>query len=600
MATPTRPCPYCGAAVLTNAPACGTCGRPMPPMQAGAPGAQPAKTMFGYAAPAPQSAARPGSAPAPGQPPRPGQPPAAFTPPQQQGFAPQQPQGFGQPQAQSPAQNPYGQPQGQNPYGQPQQAQNPYGQPPQAQNPYGQPPAQSLAQNPYGQPQAQQPQGFGQAPQGYGQPQQNPYGQPQQPQAQNPYGQPQQPANPYGQPQAQNPYGQPQQAQNPYGQPQQPAGYPQQGGYPQAQNPFAPPAQDLPGPLDDMARKLPQSAPGTLFGFPISKLRDPGVQRKVLFLAGVALIASIVVPYNLSPTIFAWSSGFPKFEGLVWPIIAGGAYLLLTVAPPDMRQKIPPVVLHWLPFGVAFAGIFISKMGLGGPGVLGGGFGGGGGLYILGYATLVFGLLARIAQPQDQIARIVIAVGGGMLVPDWLDMLFHIGHFFDGPILFILFFLLFFIVTTLGVFCILFVVPPQKLPPALQAVDAFGPLICAVLIAWLPLMPVLLGLALLVHMHAGASAILMIAHGLLPVLAYFGVLMLTSPAAYEEAKAMFKKGGAGGGGYPPQGGGYPPQGGGYPPQGGGYPPQGGGYPPQGGGYPPQGGGSPPQGGGGWQ
>jgi len=32
-------------------------------------------------------------------------------------------------------------------------------------------------------------------------------------------------------------------------------------GYPQAQNPFAPPQQDLPGPLDDMARKLPQSAP---------------------------------------------------------------------------------------------------------------------------------------------------------------------------------------------------------------------------------------------------------------------------------------------------------------------------------------------------
>ena len=32
----------------------------------------------------------------------------------------------------------------------------------------------------------------------------------------------------------------------------------------------------------------------------------------------------------------------------------------------------------------------------------------------------------------------------------------------------------------------LFVVPPQKLPPALQAVDAFGPLIAAVLIVWLP------------------------------------------------------------------------------------------------------------------
>src|SRR4029079_6791967 len=125
MATPTRPCPYCGAAVLMNAPACGTCGRPMPPMQAGAPGGgQPAKTMFGYAAPVVPGQQRPGGA-APAQPQRPAQPqqPAqpAYSPPPQQGFeAP--------PQA-----NPYGQ--------QPQQPANPYGQQPgmQQPNPYAQP-----------------------------------------------------------------------------------------------------------------------------------------------------------------------------------------------------------------------------------------------------------------------------------------------------------------------------------------------------------------------------------------------------------------------------------------------------------------------------
>src|SRR4029453_11104680 len=73
MATPTRPCPYCGAAVLMNAPACGTCGRPMPPMQAGAPpgGAQPAKTMFGYAAPQIPAGARPAGGPPPAQTPAP-------------------------------------------------------------------------------------------------------------------------------------------------------------------------------------------------------------------------------------------------------------------------------------------------------------------------------------------------------------------------------------------------------------------------------------------------------------------------------------------------------------------------------------------------
>ena len=39
--------------------------------------------------------------------------------------------------------------------------------------------------------------------------------------------------------------------------------------------------------------------------------------------------------------------------------------------------------------------------------------------------------------------------------------------------------------------------------------------------------------------HVVIGALLMLAHGLLPILAYFGVLMMASPAAYEEAKAMF-------------------------------------------------------------
>jgi hypothetical protein len=609
-------------------------------MQASAPGAQPAKTMFGYAAPVvpggppqqQQQPPRPGQA-APGQPQRPGTPSqGGFAPPPQQGYPqppqqqgyPQQPQQPGYPQApqanpygqppQAPQANPYGQPQQPqaNPYGQPQQAPqaNPYGQPqhgqpqqPQA-NPYGQP--QQPQANPYGQPQQPQANPYGQPQQPqqanpYGQPQQpqaNPYGQPQQPQG-NPYGQPQQPqANPYGQPQQPqaNPYGQPQQPQaNPYGQPQQPPGYPQQGGYPQAQNPFAPGPQEAAQHHNDLAHRLPQSAPGTILGIPVAHLREPGLQKKILFLAGVALIASVAVPMRLSPLTFGWSGG--GFEFFLWPLISGGLYLLLTAAPADMRAKVPPVVLQWIPFGVAYAGIFISHMGFGFLlSMGGGGMGGAGGLYILGYSVLVFGLLARIAQPQDQIARIVIAVGAACLIPSWIDG-FHLFNFGGFPILIILHNLLWFLVMTLGVFCIVFVVPPAKLPPALQTVDAFGPLIAAVLIAWLPAQQVVIALAGIIHGHELFGSLLILAHGILPILAYFGVLMMASPAAYEEAKAMFAKNKQ-----PPQGGGYPPQGGGgYPPQGGGYPPQGGGYPPQGGGYPPQGGGGyPPQGGGGWQ
>src|ERR1051325_9769585 len=318
MATPTRPCPYCGAAVLTNAPACGTCGRPMPPMQAGAPGgSQPAKTMFGYAAPVVPGQQRVGGAQPAAQPQRPAQPQAP-----QQGYGQQAPQqGYGQ---QSPQQG----------YGQqpaaPQQPANPYSQQPQQANPYGQQPQPQA--NPYG----QQPQ----------MPQQNPCGQ------QNPYGQPQQQANPYGL----NPYGQ---QQNPYG--QQPAGYPQQGGYPQAANPYAQPQQEASGALGDLAHRLPQSAPGTIFGIPVARLRDAGLQKKILFLAGVALIASIVVPYSIDPLVFAWKLG--GFEGFLWPIISGAAYLLLTAAPADVRAKVPPVVLQWIPFGVSYEGIFFSHLG---------------------------------------------------------------------------------------------------------------------------------------------------------------------------------------------------------------------------------------------
>jgi hypothetical protein len=589
--------------------------------------------MFGHAAPVIPRAPAAGGAP------------QGFSPPQQAGFAPppqpagfpppQQPQQPGYPpqqaQPQYPPQPGYPPPQG----GQP-------GYPPQGQQPYGQQPQG------FGQPQGQQP--YGQPPQG-----QQPYGQPPQPQGfggaqQSGFGQPQQGQQPYGQPPAQQPYGQPQ-GQQPYGQPQQPQGYGQQPGfpqqppqYPQANNPFAAPQQDLPGPIDDLARKLPQSAPGTIFGFPVARLRDPSVQKKILFLAGVALVASIIVPRTLSPVTFSWNGSI--FRMVVWPIIAGAAYLLVSAAPAEMRKNVPPWLMHWLPFTIAFIGIFVAQVGfpnifgafaaqalaaasrlqaeLGGAGgefakellqakaaaIASAGAGGGAGLgasgtfYILGYAVLIFGLLARISQPQDQVARIIIAVGAVMLLFPFIDIVASVAFQFKGtPALMVVHNLIWFLVVLLGILCVLFVVPPQKLPPALQALDALGPLFTAVLLAWLVVSPVLIMLVTLVHGGDRAGSPLALAHALLPVIGYFGVLLMTSPAAYEEAKKLFA--GKGGGGYPPPGGGYPPPGGGgYPPPGGGgYPPPGGGgYPPPGGGgYPPPGGGYPPQqGGGGWQ
>jgi hypothetical protein len=401
-----------------------------------------------------------------------------------------------------------------------------------------------------------------------------------------------------------------------------PAGAAPQGGY----DPFAAPQQDLPGPLDDLARRLPQSKPGTLFGIPLATLRDVSVQKTLMLMAGVALIAAVFIPWSLSPTEFSWGFRDPIdhdkmiFSMVVWPLIAGAVYLLMTAAPPDMRKNIPPIVLQWLPFGVALLGIVITRAGgfttwLANVATLGAKqdrdamiaakdqwdmlF-----MYSLGYSVLCFGLLARLAQPQDQIARIVIAIGAGLTLIMFFNS-FGVFFSFKAGAIFGIRNILYFLVSLLAIACFAFVVPAAKVP-ALAAVDALAPAVTAVLLAWLPLEAVLLLLASLIHGHDKfLNNILMFAHLLLPVVAFFGVLMVTAPAAYDELKAMMGKKQlppGGGGGYPPQGppGGYPPPGGGYPPQGGGYPPQGGGgYPPQGGGgYPPQGGGGfPPPGGG---
>ncbi len=350
------------------------------------------------------------------------------------------------------------------------------------------------------------------------------------------------------------------------------------------------------------------------------------IQKTLMMIAGIALLAAVFVPFSLDPTKFAWDmrdmgdGEKMTFSMVVWPIIGGAVYLLMTVAPPDLRKNIPPVVLQWLPFGVALLGIAITKAGgfttffaslvtLEAKGrsvtsredamdlrntikdmwdMLW--------LYSMGYAVLCFGLLARLSQPKDQIARILIGVGVGMTLIMFFNS-FSVFFSFKAGALYGIHNLLFFLVSLLTICCIAFVIPADKVPQ-LAAVDALAPAMTAVLLLWLPFQSVLFLLANLVHGEEKfLNNILLFAHLLLPVVAFFGVLMVTAPAAYDELKAALGKK-SGGGGYPPQGGGYPPQGGGYPPQGGGYPPQGGGYPPQGGGYPPQGGGYPPQGGGG--
>jgi hypothetical protein len=589
MATPTRPCPYCGAAVLTTSPHCGNCGRPVPPAPQGPGQAAPAKTIFGYSAPRTPAAAAPARPPTPaagapsGLPGPQRQPPGS--PP---GFGqqpPSSPGGFGQPPASAPPG--YGAPQ--QPPGPGQQRPAPsFGQPPQQQPPAYQPPQQPPQQPPAYQPPQQQAPTYQQPPPQQPPPQQQGYGAPPQQQG-------------YGPPPQQQGYGAPPQQQG-YGPP------PQQQGY------GAPPHSQGGGDaLANFASRLPQSAPGTLFGIPLSTLRDPNVERKALTFAGGALLAALAIPLAKfgDQTAFAFSKGVPKFTVLVWPIIAAAVYLFIAMAPHETKQKMPPVVVRWAPFLVALLSIGIVGWGFIGaikfqamgnehfslPGSMM--------MFMWGYPILLFGLLARLANPQDMIARIIIGVGAFFCLFMFIEFIDDAFKFSGQGPFGVIHHILFFIVMLLTVLSAVFVPTPQMVPQ-LASVDAFAPLVTAILLLWIPIEIVLLLLDGLTHDKQGISAVFFAIHAAVNAFAYFGILMLTSPEAYDAAKQMFQPRGGGYGG-PPPGGGYggPPPGGGYggPPPGGGYggPPPGGGYPPQGGGYPPQqGGGYPPQqGGGGW-
>jgi hypothetical protein len=516
----------------------------------GKPPSGPSQTMFGYQAPLlpstkqPEGAQPPAAQPPPGAPPDPGLASTVMgVPPGNMPARPGQP---AQP-AGAPAQPP-GAPQ----YGAPPQGQQ-FGAPPQAQPPGGQP---------YGAP----PQG-----QQFGAP----------PQAQPPGGQGYPPpgGQPYGAPQQQFGAGQGMPPQGPHG-----AQYPMQAQ--QGMQPYGHQA------MANLASRLPSSRPGTLFGIPLSRLRDPRLQQNALLIAGIALLVSIFIPVLLKPkATFVWD-GSAKFKDLVWPILAGLSYLLVAIAPADLRKNIPPAVMKWLPFGVAFASILVLNRFFGGP------FGAGGidsttlWLANVGYPFLVFALLATMANPHDQIARILIAVGAGMVLVAW------VGFFFDHSLSFehkkafgIIHDLLQGLVFLVGAACMAFVIKPETVP-ALRGVDAFKPLVTAVLLAWLPVKAVLMLFILLIHWDAGASALTITLHYLIGVFAYFGVIMLTAPQAYDELKRLFAGGGGPGGGQPYQPYGQPQQPYGQPqqpygqPPGGGYPPPQGGVPPQGGGYPP--------------
>lgn len=163
----------------------------------------------------------------------------------------------------------------------------------------------------------------------------------------------------------------------------------------------------------------------TLLRIPISRLGERSWQRRILLVAGIALLASIVLPVSLSPLKFAWmprgmSAATERvlaaiFAGAVWPTITGGTYVIVarwlrtaTVAERHTSERVFSCVAGF-PIALladlvgedtAFVALCFSLL--------------------LGYPLLVFGLVGRLVQPQRQLPRTVTALGAVCLVPAWI------------------------------------------------------------------------------------------------------------------------------------------------------------------------------------
>ncbi|MBT8492241.1 MAG: hypothetical protein KJO07_04205 [Deltaproteobacteria bacterium] len=288
-----------------------------------------------------------------------------------------------------------------------------------------------------------------------------------------------------------------------------------------------------------MAGKLPDSPTGTLFGINLAQFYEASFQRKVLFFCGIGLVIAAFTPFSFSPFVGPWD--LDTFRMLIWPLMAGGAYLLVAAAPPHIRQKVPPIVLQWLPFGVAYASLVVvgwmGPMGAAGmPGALA----------IVSYAfpILVFGMLLRASKPEDPWGRWIVGVMGAAHIWPFIYILSHLSFSGLMPILMSVSSL-----AALGAasLCTLYI-PPLSMNPNLKFVDAFAPLITLILLLYPVAMAAMLMLGL-VFEGAVITGILMGARSLLYIVAFFGVLMLTAPPAYEAIKQAILKNGGGGGGW---------------------------------------------------
>jgi hypothetical protein len=295
---------------------------------------------------------------------------------------------------------------------------------------------------------------------------------------------------------------------------------------------------------------LPKSAQGTLFGIPLSLLRDDALEQKAIFISAILLVAGLCFPIVrvANGTIFSWSSGPGPgvMRGLLGPLFVALVYGGIRYVPSHVRGALPPIDLRWAPFVVAFLATGLSFVAVPLAHALAIGTGDTAQyasftLLAWTYPILVFGLLVRLEDPEDLVARAMIALGsfggvaGGLANADVLFQLVHM------PVVLIVHNLLFFCVVVLMVASVVFV-PTTHVMPGLAPVDELLPLVTATLIAWLPVSALLVSVWAMSSSIGGsvANLILLLPHMLIQQVAFFGVLLLTAPDAFDALKRLVR------------------------------------------------------------
>ena len=548
MATPTRPCPYCGASVLQTATHCGNCGRPMPPSPKTS---QPAKTIFGYQAPVKPAAAEadeeeddatqisdppagmlastgPGPAPAKTIMGGPTSPPASSPP-----SGPKLPPPVSKPVPNPASKTVFGTPALHRPPGTP-GASGPAPIAPTAAAPSGPAPSAPMPPSPSAPapsaPAAPPP--SPPAPAGFPPPAQaapGPPGFPPPPGAAP--GAPHQPGPPGFPPPA---GGQPpmQPGMQPPG--MQPPMHP--GMQPPMQPGMAQPGYGGPG-MFHQGFGAAGPLPGEAFATRVAALlRDHELHKKLLLIGGAAVAAALLIIPLLKvgdQFLFTWRTD-SKFRLLVWPLLAAASFLFVALAPPNMRQTMPRWLFTAVPWAVA--GLTIGIVGWGsvynpGPSDIEV-------TVRFGLPILIAGLLLFKLQNASNLSRIIIGTGAVLVLIFFIDHLANRMFSFSGvPALLIIrnlvIGLVLLVATASGVLAL------GNQVPSLKQWDRFAGPVAALLLLIIPVDMLLVFLASIIHLKMGISAFFILLHQLIYAVGFAAVFIALTEVGLEGAKALF-------------------------------------------------------------